>query len=135
MQTPRNATATVAAEAAPVIDNAAIDRLREIEAAGNDGLVQRVLQQFLVDGENLVNEIARAVAAGQHDQARQTAHTLKSSSAYLGADRLRSCCVRMEEAAANADSATQNGLIGTLRVEYVRAATTLASLVTPSEAG
>ena len=135
VQTPRNATATVAAEAAPVIDNAAIDRLREIEAAGNDGLVQRVLQQFLVDGENLVNEIARAVAAGQHDQARQTAHTLKSSSAYLGADRLRSCCVRMEEAAANADSATQNGLIGTLRVEYVRAATTLASLVTPSEAG
>jgi len=133
VQTPRNAAATATEETA-VIDLTAIDRLREIEAAGNDGLVQRVLQQFLVDGENLVNELARAVAASQHDQARQTAHTLKSSSAYLGADRLRTCCVRMEEAAANADSATQNGLIGTLRVEYVRASTTLATLVTPTDA-
>ena len=112
-----------------VIDPGAIGRLREIEIAGNDGLVHRVMQQFLVDGESLVNEIARAVAAADHDAARQAAHTLKSSSAYLGADRLRTCCVRMEEAAMHADAATEAGLVGALRVEYVRASTTLMTML------
>ena len=112
-----------------VIDASAIGRLREIETAGNDGLVHRVLQQFLVDGEALVNEIVRAIAAGDHVGARQAAHTLKSSSAYLGADRLRTCCVRIEEAAANSDAETETGLVANLRVEYVRASTTLVSLL------
>jgi two-component system sensor histidine kinase/response regulator len=118
-----------------VIDAGAIGRLREIETAGNDGLVHRVLQQFLVDGEALVNEIARAIAAGDHVAVRQAAHTLKSSSAYVGADRLRTCCVRIEEAAANSDAETETGLVANLRIEYVRASTTLASLLggdTPS---
>ena len=123
------AAATGASQEIPVIDTRAIARLREIEAAGNDGLVNRVLQQFLVDGENLVNEIARGVATQQHEIVRQAAHTLKSSSAYFGADRLRTCCVRMEEAAANGDQTTENGLIGTLRVEYVRTATTLVAML------
>lgn len=113
----------------PVIDPGAIGRLREIETAGNDGLVHRVLQQFLADGEALVNEIARAISVGDHVAVRQTAHTLKSSSAYLGADRLRTCCVRIEEAAANSDAETENGLLISLRIEYVRASTKLTSLL------
>ncbi|MBC7637640.1 MAG: response regulator [Acetobacteraceae bacterium] len=112
-----------------VIDPGAIGRLREIETAGNEGLVHRVLQQFLADGEALVNEIARAMTAGDHVAVRQAAHTLKSSSAYLGADRLRTCCVRIEEAAANADGETENGLLISLRIEYVRASTKLTSLL------
>ncbi|MBC7636381.1 MAG: Hpt domain-containing protein, partial [Acetobacteraceae bacterium] len=86
-------------------------------------------QQFLADGEALVNEIARAMTAGDHVAVRQAAHTLKSSSAYLGADRLRTCCVRIEEAAANADGETENGLLISLRIEYVRASTKLTSLL------
>ena len=122
----------MSADDAIVIDADAIGRLRDVEASGNDGLVRRVLQQFLIDGENLVNEIARAVAAGQHEAIRQASHTLKSSSAYLGANRLRTCCVRMEEAAVNADAATEQGLIGALRVEYVRASAMLAELLGPA---
>ena len=121
-------TATGVYEAA-IIDAGAIARLRDIVAAGNDGLVNRVLQQFLVDGETLVNDIARGVVAHQNEAVRQAAHTLKSSSAYLGADRLRTCCVRMEQAAVNNDQATQNGLIGALRVEYVRTATALVAML------
>ena len=117
-----------------VIDAGAIGRLREIEAAGNDGLVHRVVQQFLVDGEALVNAIARAITAGDHGAARQAAHTLKSSSAYLGADRLRTCCVRIEEAAANSDTETETGLVANLRIEYVRASTALATLLGASSA-
>lgn len=112
-----------------VIDADAIGRLREIETAGNYGLVHRVLQQFLVDGEALVNEIARAISARDHAAARQAAHTLKSSSAYLGADRLRTCCVRIEEAAANSDAETETGLVANLRIEYVRASTSLTALL------
>ncbi len=129
----RRPAARASEERAPpetrVIDAAAIDRLREVENTGNDGLVHRVLSQFLSVGEALVSQMTAAVETGDCAGIKQTAHTLKSNSAYLGAERLRACCVAVEAALAKSPPDPVTDLVAEIRVEYDRASDALMKIL------
>ena len=120
---------------ARVIDAAAIERLREVESSGNDGLVHRVLTQFLSVGEALVGQMASAAASGDDAGIRQAAHTLKSNSAYLGAERLRARCVAVEAAMAQTPPAPVTALVEDIRIEYGRATGALLEILGEPAAG
>ncbi|MFT3822253.1 MAG: Hpt domain-containing protein [Rubrivivax sp.] len=82
--------------AAPVIDPQAIARLRELDPGGQQGVLRRVLQAYETSlGRHLV-DIGQAVAAGDADRLSRSAHTLKSSSAAIGAMGFSQRCADLE---------------------------------------
>jgi HPt (histidine-containing phosphotransfer) domain-containing protein len=80
-----------------VLDAAALARLAELDPTGNGTLVQRVLATYATSLERTRNELLRARQPLQPDAVRHLAHTLKSSSASVGALALSALCAQVEQ--------------------------------------
>ena len=74
-------------DAIPAVDPAAMDRLLEM-TGGDPAFVDELIDTFLEDGAAQIDELRTAVAAGDAESAVRPAHSLKSNSASMGADRL-----------------------------------------------
>lgn len=85
-------------ERASVLDPQAIVRLRELDPTGAAALIKRVLQAFETSAERLRLQLAAARGANDRASMRLVAHTLKSSSASLGAMRLSQLSAQAEAA-------------------------------------
>ena len=83
-------------EVAPVLDAAALERLSELDPAGKNRLIERVLQAFETSTLRLVPQLHAAQQAGDLATVRHVAHTLKSSSASIGAIKLSQLCAEIE---------------------------------------
>ena len=72
---------------ASVVNESVLDELRS--SVGDDrGFVVDLIEAYLSDGEKHVAEVEAAVAAGDAAALVRPAHTLKSSSATVGAESL-----------------------------------------------
>lgn len=80
-----------------VLDAAALARLAELDPQGNGALLQRVLATYATSLERTRNELVCAREPMQHDKLRHLAHTLKSSSASVGALALSALCAQVEQ--------------------------------------
>jgi histidine phosphotransfer protein HptB len=85
-----------AARAAAVLDRAALDRLRELDPGERNGLLQRVLRTYTQSLERMLVQWREARAASDVNAMRGIAHTLKSSSASVGALELSALCADVE---------------------------------------
>jgi len=80
---------TPGAQATPaVINPLALDAIRALSAGQGELLLQRVLATFLQDTPRQLAALREAVALSDPATIRKTAHSLKSSSANVGADAL-----------------------------------------------
>ena len=84
--------------AAPALDPAALGRLAELDPTGQSHLLERVLQAFRTSVARLRPQLVAARDSGDRDAIRLVAHTLKSSSASIGAMRLSQLCAQIETA-------------------------------------
>src|SRR5205085_4820291 len=85
--------------AAPVLDDAAVDELRRIEAEAGSGLVDRVLKAYTSSAATLISTLIAALGARDAAAASMAAHSLKSSSANVGAFALSELCATIESLA------------------------------------
>ena len=76
----------------PVLDHSMLDELQEI--AGNE--TARIIALFLEDAPRLIAQLESAAALPDLDAMRDAAHTLKSSSANVGAMALSTAAKRVE---------------------------------------
>ena len=85
------------------LDKVALAKLHELDPQGRLGVVQRVLQAFET---SLMRTLAQLQAQGALDAAlvSHIAHTLKSSSASVGASRLAAVCADTERHCRAGDS-------------------------------
>ncbi len=83
---------------AALLDPEAIARLRELDPGGSNKLLERVVAAFSTSLDRLLPDLARARAGASIDLAvvRHVSHTLKSSSASLGAQTLSTRCSDIE---------------------------------------
>ncbi len=83
-----------------VLDAAALASLRALDPTGAGRLLHRVLAAFDSSTSRLVVQLraarASADAAAGAEGVKQVAHTLKSSSAYIGAVKLSLLCAEIE---------------------------------------
>ncbi len=79
----------------PSLDPAALRNLAGLEQAGSD-LVDRVVQMYLSSSTSLAAEIRAGAEAEDPERVAAAAHTLKSSSAQVGAMKLSSLCKEIE---------------------------------------
>ncbi|MEO6032580.1 MAG: Hpt domain-containing protein [Burkholderiaceae bacterium] len=87
---------SAAGELAPVLDPAALARLAELDPSGESQLVKRVLVAFQTSAARLLPQLDAASASDDRAAIRLVAHTLKSSSASIGAMRLSQWCAQVE---------------------------------------
>jgi CheY-like chemotaxis protein/HPt (histidine-containing phosphotransfer) domain-containing protein len=82
----------------PAIDHEVLARL-QADLGDDPTIIVELIDLFLQDTPMLLAELRQALAAGKVDVVQRTAHTLKSTSASLGAQPLAACCYKLEETA------------------------------------
>lgn len=69
----------------PVIDKATFDELKQMSDAD---FINELIDTFLEDAPQLIEEIKSALSANNPDSFRRAAHSLKSNAATFGANQL-----------------------------------------------
>jgi histidine phosphotransfer protein HptB len=105
---------------AGLLDAQALARLQELDPQGQAGLVPRVLATYTLSLERLLAQFAAARAAGDGDGMRHAAHTLKSSSASVGALELSALCAQAEAGLREREIAALAPVLDRLGVEGAR---------------
>jgi HPt (histidine-containing phosphotransfer) domain-containing protein len=88
----------VSLAAATVLDATALAGLRGLDPTGVNRLLERVVKAFQGSLDRLLPQLLDAQANGDTAGIRHVAHTLKSSSASIGAMRLSGLCAELETA-------------------------------------
>lgn len=86
----------VRADAAVVLDPQALERLRELDPGGQSKLLLRVADAFGTSVARLLPQMKTALQARDMAAIRHVGHTLKSSSASIGAVKLSRLCADIE---------------------------------------
>ena len=91
-------------DGAPLLDHAVLDELRDA-TGGDEAFIADLVETYVSEGAANLEGMIAAAEAGDPAAIVLPAHTLKSSSASLGAMRLSDICRGIEEAgrAARAD--------------------------------
>jgi HPt (histidine-containing phosphotransfer) domain-containing protein len=76
-----------------------LDELRELGGTDDPGLIAELIEIFLIDAPLRLQEISQALDRGDLKIVERAAHTLKSSSANIGATGLSKLCTEMEQVA------------------------------------
>ncbi|MGY4829973.1 response regulator [Sphaerotilaceae bacterium SBD11-9] len=120
-----DAAASGAAEGdSGVLDAQALERLRELDPNGENRLMERVVNAFESSIGRLMPQLQDALKGNDLGGIRHVAHTLKSSSASIGAMKLSKMCSDVESRARQEQSEGMTDRIIQLQaeVEVVRAA-------------
>jgi HPt (histidine-containing phosphotransfer) domain-containing protein len=80
----------------PSLDEAALARLRELDPDGRHGVLNRVLVAFQTSLLRMQAHLEAELPAPDPEVLKSTAHTLKASSAAVGALNLSRCCADIE---------------------------------------
>jgi HPt (histidine-containing phosphotransfer) domain-containing protein len=82
-----------------VIDPKVIQGLRDLGGEDEPGLLAELIKIFLEDAPQRMKDITEGMAGGDLGRVERGAHTLKSSSANIGAIALSDLCRRIIESA------------------------------------
>ena len=104
----------------PVLDAACMAELRALDPDGKAQLVKRVLATYQVSLAKLVAQLHTARADGAWDQVSRVAHTLKSSSASIGALALSGLCAEIERLLRAGDNVSVVPLLEQFHAEVQR---------------
>jgi CheY-like chemotaxis protein len=114
------------------LDPSVIAALREMEQ-GQPGLLARMVGLYLRDARTQLAALRQAAERGDAHELEEAAHSLKGSSAQLGATAMVALCRDLETAAQAADSSRAAALVATLERTFEQVRAALAAL--PEAAG
>ena len=83
----------------PLLDRSALEAIRALQSDATPDLLVRVVHLYFDSAPELIARVRSGLAERDHNAVRVAAHTLKSSSANLGATSLAEMCKQLEMAA------------------------------------
>jgi HPt (histidine-containing phosphotransfer) domain-containing protein len=110
---------------AQVLDAGALDRLRELDPSGKGGLVARVLATYTSSLAKLLDQFHAARGSNDREALRHVAHTLKSSSASVGALQLSGLCADIERSVREGQAEGLDAKLDAMAAEATRVLTAL----------
>ena len=117
-----------------VLDEQALNKLRELDPSGRSGVLQRVLQTYDGSLARLMAQFAQARSGSDRPALRHVAHTLYSSSASIGALAFAQSCKAVEQHVRDADPGDIEAKLDLMAQESQRvAAAVRAMLGKPSQ--
>jgi HPt (histidine-containing phosphotransfer) domain-containing protein len=117
-------------DATPAIDESALDAIRSLQQPGSECLLEKIISLFLEDSERLRASIAQALDSANADGIAAAAHSLKSSSANVGAVQVSAISNKMELAARGGDVAAGPALFEELVAALTTACARLETYLT-----
>ncbi|KRG37763.1 histidine kinase [Stenotrophomonas panacihumi] len=111
------ATPAMQSAALPILDTEVLDELHEVAGAETASIVQL----FLEDAPRLIARLEAASGTRDNDELREASHTLKSSSANVGAIALANAARRIELAARAGPIERPAVMVALVIAEYARA--------------
>ena len=110
------------------IDRAVLEGLRELQVPGEPDLVAEFIRLFRDETPPLLAALRAGVGQGQADQVKKAAHTLKSSSANLGAHQMATLCAELEQRGRSGALEGTPALLDQLEQELERVSQALAAV-------
>lgn len=108
-----------------VLDQSALDRLREW---GGDKLLGQMVKLFLENAPVRLKQIRDGLGNGDIAESEKGAHSLKSSSANVGAFQVRAAAAEMERVAGGGDAAAAQDILPTLESAFAEAIAALEAV-------
>lgn len=96
------------------IDESALNQIRALQQPGGEDLVRKIIQLFLDDAARLHDIICEGVRSGDAEAVGASSHSLKSSSANVGAVRVAAISHELEMAARAGEVESAQALADTL---------------------
>jgi len=110
------------------LDHSAIEAVRQLDPDGNDRLLSRLIALYRDDSSQLLADLDNAMKAGDADGVARAAHTLKSSSANLGATNVAAIARQIEHSARSGDLKELPSSVTKLRAQRTVALSELEAL-------
>jgi HPt (histidine-containing phosphotransfer) domain-containing protein len=113
----------------PIIDSTAIQTLRELCPGDNDAFLREVLGMFMQDTPLRIAEMEESLGSNDATRFKRAAHSIKGSSANIGAVELREVAGRLESDCATAPISSLAPSVGEIRAAYERARAELDRII------
>ncbi len=97
-----------------------------------DEFFAELVQTYLDDAKKLIADVASAVDAVDANAVRESAHALKSSSGYMGADKVVELSARLETMGREGNLAEASALCAELTQELADACQVLETQMQPA---
>jgi HPt (histidine-containing phosphotransfer) domain-containing protein len=108
-----------------VLDRKTLEELYDLVEEGETNFVDELIETFLSDAPRLLREIKTSLRDVDREQLSRSVHTLKSSSAVVGALSLSSQCKYLEGAVHQAPISELSEQIAVLHDLYISTETAL----------
>ena len=108
-----------------ILDPAAREQLRTL---GDAAFLSELIATFLADAPALVETLGRSLAAGNAEELRRAAHTLKSNGRTFGATSLAEACQELETAARAGALEGAAELVGRVEARFEKARAALEAV-------
>ena len=108
-----------------LFDNSVLDQIRQLQMDDEPDLVSEVIRTYFQDTDAIMDSLSRAQEEGDTTIIKRSAHTLKSSSANVGAMMLSVKAKRLEDSCENNSLEINEEIIDILQDDYIRTKTAL----------
>ena len=116
-----------------LVNMKAIDTIRGLQRPGKPDLLGKVLDVYFKKTPEIIDDMQSGLDNQDYQLISSSAHSLKSSSAYLGADIMSKKCRALEAAISSEDYADIETLITGIAADYERVEVALTELKGGSE--
>ncbi|HXH28162.1 MAG TPA: Hpt domain-containing protein, partial [Candidatus Polarisedimenticolia bacterium] len=103
-----------------VVDPQALETLRALEREAGSDVLSNMIGLFLANSPELIRRMRRAIESRDPADLVLAAHSMKSSSGYLGARRLETLCRELEALGTSGDVALAPQRLADVENEYAR---------------
>jgi len=111
------------------VDQRVLSALRELQVEGKPDILKRIIQAYLSSSEPLIAEQQEALAVNNQEVLQNSAHSLKSSSANVGAIKLSEICKTLEMDCRNNTLENAVDLVSAIESEFVRVKAVLSKQI------
>jgi len=106
------------AKGGEVLDRQVLEQLGKVLTNGKPELLTRVIKLYLSESPKLLQRLKQAASAGNAREIAAAAHSLKSSSANVGAKVLSRHCEDLEASARRADAEEARRILSRVEAEH-----------------
>jgi CheY-like chemotaxis protein len=121
------AAAPVPAAVAEVLDRQVLNQLGMLRTNGRPELLARTINLYLVESPKLMQRLRQAASANDAQEIARAAHSLKSSSANVGATVFSRYCADIEACARRADTEEARRIFAKIEKEHGRVQSALSA--------
>ena len=125
----RKAPASPRSPAGSALDEQALKQIRALHKPGGPDLLKRIVALYLTNSRALIDSLRAAIISSDAAAVLQAAHSLKSSSANVGATDLTKLCAALEAAAKAGKLASGLGTLDRIVAEHNRVLLALSTQI------